>query len=86
MNKVEVFELIKMNSYTLIGLILGICAYIKSNEKENGKYNIGLSKYFEYSLIPIYVFASLYSNEKISKTLLAAEGGFHFGIFIKNNF
>ena len=70
--------------YTLIGMILGICAYIQSRNDDHGQYNIGLSDYFEYSLIPVYLFVSLYSNEKLSKTLLAAEGGFHMGVLIYN--
>lgn len=70
---------IYINLFTLIGVIFGILAYIKSKEPDNGQYNIGLSKYFEYSLIPLYLGSSLYSNEIISKTLLAAEAGFHMG-------
>ena len=81
MNKV-----VKNNIYTLIGVLMGVLTYNNTKNKKYGHYNIGLSKYFEYSLIPIYLCAALYSNEKISKILLAAEAGFHIGVFIDQNF
>ena len=78
----KVLNALKGNSYTLLGIILGIMAYIYSRNDDNGYYKIGLSETFEYSLIPVYICAALYSREKISKTLLGAEGGFHIGVFI----
>ena len=76
--------MLKENIYTLFGIILGIIVYVKSRDKNYGYYKIGLSEWFEYSLIPLYIGAALYSREKISKTLLGAEGGFHIGVFIFN--